>query len=134
MLWTALWGVDPAGRYTYREPGFSGEMIVSKISGWPVPVWEAKIKTVNRTSSHTCELRAQGHTITGLARPYIDVTTAFVEHSGEGDDDLAKFGIKFLPDSANIIVKTKGDGCGVSGWFGGIWKKSSPLQAHASGF
>jgi len=114
------YALDPTGKYSYKEKGYSGEMTVSQTKAFPV-TWRVDISTVSPAPQfHTCEVEATGENIISSEK---EIEAIFVSKVERGDTP-AKFTIKFTSKGALVDVQESGGTCGLNGYFGGKWAKT----------
>jgi uncharacterized protein YecT (DUF1311 family) len=118
VLFTALvFGYDPSGSYQYQEKGYSGKMDIIPISRYQ-KTYKAVIETLNAQTTHTCVLTVNGR-IQG------DTPNSASGQFTFKNGDNAKFLVAFIVNTAYIKIFEQSDHCGLTGYFGGEWKKVS---------
>lgn len=110
----AAGGVE--GRWTYTEPGYEGSMTISRMG----PGFVFKFKTKSKSNGQMCDFETYETPIDqGGGRVDDDVPA-----KGGTSDDGITFAIAFKGDTATVDVESKGDECGMSGYFGGTYRKA----------
>ncbi|WP_243439448.1 hypothetical protein [Fundidesulfovibrio soli] len=107
---------DVTGRYVYNERGYKGTMTISRMG----PGFVFKFKTTSLSNGQMCDFET--------------FETPMDEGGGRVDDDLPakggtkddgiKFTISFKGDTALVDAESKGGECGMSGYFGGTYRKA----------
>jgi len=115
FTFAAAQAADVRGQYTYMEKGHKGTMTIKWLKGYEGRAYAFVFKTVSASNGQSCEFEAHE-----TPPRTIDTQPA----SGESPDG-AKFKISFHGDTATVKVVTKGGECGMSGYFGGMYKKVS---------
>jgi len=105
-----------AGRYTYVEPGYEGTMTITQ-SG---PGYAFTFKTKSKSNGQMCDFKTYETPIDEGGGRVDDDAPA----KGGVKDDGIKFTISFKGDAAVVDVESKGDECGMSGYFGGRYRKA----------
>lgn len=105
-----------AGRYTYVEPGYEGTMTISQMG----PGFVFKFKTKNKSNGQMCDFQTYETPMDQGGGRVNDDQPA----KGGDKDDGIKFAITFKGDAAVVDVESKGDECGMSGYFGGNYRKA----------
>ncbi len=117
---TTIGKVNPVGTYSYREGGYSGTMVITQTSDFPV-TWKALITTVEKApTAHTCDFAATG---TNLISSAAAVEAQF-QSTVDAGDEPAKFTVKFTAQGAEVDVQSKGLECGMRGYLGGNYHKN----------
>ena len=104
------------GRYTYVEPGYEGTMTISQMG----PGFVFKFKTKSKSNGQMCDFKTYETPIDEGGGRVNDDAPA----KGGVKDDGIKFAISFKGDAAVVDVESKGDECGMSGYFGGHYRKA----------
>lgn len=111
---SAAKGVE--GRYVYTQPGYEGTMTIAQMG----PGFVFKFKTKSKSNGQMCDFQTYETPIDqGGGRVNDDLPAK----GGTGDDGI-KFAISFKGDTATVDVESKGDECGMSGYFGGTYRKA----------
>lgn len=111
---------DPVGVYKYQEKGYSGEMKIEQIKQNP-KVYQATIETINNGTTHMCGLSINGY----IKKDTQDSSSIlFVGTAG----DPEKFITVFSGNEAKIDIPEQSQNCGMSGYFGGKWKKMNSFE------
>ncbi len=110
-------GYDPSGSYQYQEKGYSGKMEIIPISRYQ-KTFKAVIETLNAKTTHTCLLTVNG-------RIQSDTPNSASGQFTFKNGDNAKFVVAFIVNTAYVKVLEQSDHCGLTGYFGGEWKKVS---------
>lgn len=117
---TTVGKVNPVGTYSYREGGYTGSMVITKISDAP-ETWKAVISTVEKSpTAHMCDFTATGTNLISSA----SAVEAQFQSKVDAGDEPAKFTVKFTVKGAEVNVDSKGLECGMRGYFGGNYHKS----------
>jgi hypothetical protein len=104
------------GRWTYVEPGYEGTMTIARMG----PGFVFKFKTKSKSSGQMCDFETYETPIDqGGGRVDDDLPA-----KGGVEDDGVRFAISFAGDTATVDVESKGDECGMSGYFGGAYRKA----------
>ena len=105
-----------AGRYTYVEPGYEGTMTISQMG----PGFVFKFKTKSKSNGQMCDFETYETPMDqGGGRVNDDLPA-----KGGTEDDGIKFTIIFKGDTAVVDMESKGGECGMSGYFGGSYRKT----------
>jgi len=108
---------DPVGSYNYEERGYTGGMKITQIKQNP-KIYQATITTSNDGNGRMCDL-----TINGYAKNDTENSSSVLFRGGAGDPE--KFIAVFSRNMVDIDVPEVSQNCGMSGYFGGKWKKIS---------
>jgi len=104
------------GRWTYTEPGYEGTMTIAQMG----PGFVFKFKTKSKSNGQMCDFETYETPMDqGGGRVDDDLPA-----KGGVEDDGIKFTIAFKGDTATVDVESKGDECGMSGYFGGTYRKA----------
>ena len=104
------------GRYTYVEPGYEGTMTISQMG----PGFVFKFKTKSKSNGQMCDFQTYETPMDqGGGRVNDDLPA-----KGGTEDDGIKFAISFKGDTAVVDMESKGGECGMSGYFGGSYRKT----------
>jgi hypothetical protein len=104
-----------AGRYTYVEPGYEGTMTIAQMG----PGFVFKFKTKSKSNGQMCDFQTYETPVDqGGGRVNDDLPA-----KGGTEDDGIKFAISFKGDTAVVDMESKGGECGMSGYFGGTYRK-----------
>jgi hypothetical protein len=111
------YALDVEGTYKYLEKGYSGTMTISRMG----PGFTFKFTTESLSNGQMCDFETY--------------ETPMDEGGGRVDDELPamggtaedgiKFKIAFKGKEAMVDMESKGDECGMSGYFGGKYVKTS---------
>jgi len=116
LVATTAFAQNPVGTYKYAEKGYSGTMTISRMG----PGFAFAFKTKDTRSGQMCDFKTVETPIEeGGGR----VDDALPGHGGTKDDGI-KFTISFSGKNATVQVDSKGDECGMSGYFGGKYVKT----------
>lgn len=116
----AAYAIDPAGTYTYKEKGYSGDMKVSRVNPYEAK-WNITINTLHSSSLHMCDVE-------GVVENMIsDSTSVEAILVPDGDTD-GKFTVKFTKGGAVVDLPDSAAFCGLNGYFGGAWAKDSTAK------
>ncbi|MEN6439469.1 MAG: hypothetical protein ABFD97_12920 [Syntrophobacter sp.] len=113
LTFAAAYAADVRGQYAYVEKGYKGTMTIKWLKGYEGRAYAFVFRTVNPSNGQSCEFEA-----TEIPPRTNDTQPA----AGESDSG-AKFKISFQGDTARVNVVKKGGECGMSGFFGGTYKK-----------
>lgn len=104
---------DATGKYTFSEKGFKGFMQINDQGRY----FSVHIETTDKANGQQCLFDAME------SGPRDNDSYPAVATSDGG----AKFKLKFSKDgkTANVEVETKGEECGMTGFFGGKYIKSA---------
>jgi hypothetical protein len=105
-----------AGRYAYVEPGYEGTMTISQMG----PGFVFTFKTKSKSTGQMCDFKTYETPVDEGGGRVDDDAPA----KGGVKDDGIKFSISFKGDAAVVDVESKGDECGMSGYFGGSYRKA----------
>jgi len=120
LLSANAYALDPSGKYSYKEKGYSGEMTVTQTKTFPI-TWHVNVSTVSPAPQfHTCDVEATGESLISSEK---EIEALFVSKV-DGGDTPAKFTIKFTSKGALIEVQESGGTCGLNGYYGGKWVKT----------
>jgi uncharacterized protein YecT (DUF1311 family) len=111
---------DPTGVYKYQEKGYSGEMKIEQIRQNP-KIYQATIETINNGTTHMCELSINGY----VKKDTQDLSSVLFTGAA-GDPE--KFIAVFSGNAAKIDIPKQSQNCGMSGYFGGKWKKVNTFE------
>jgi hypothetical protein len=104
---------DVRGKYNFSENGYSGTMTIKWAKGYEGRAYAFAFNTKSKTNGQSCQFEA-----TEMPSRTRDDQPA----AGESDSG-AKFKISFSGDTAIVNVLSKGNECGMSGFFGGKYVK-----------
>ena len=127
LISSLSYAFEPAGKYTFAEPGFSGEMVVNESPQIP-RIMKMALATDQKMSGHTCNVAARGERFMEMGD---EITEKFTTVKTEYEDEVAEFYVTFTPYGATI--KDLEDGkhsmlCGMNGSFTGKWTKDGVKQ------
>lgn len=111
------YALDPVGTYSYAEKGFSGKMVVTEKTAFPLS-WNILVRTVS-DDQYFCEVAATGHNMISSSN---SIEAIFASDTAEGTP-VSQFTVKFEPKKAQVQVQETGGKCGMKGMFGGKWRK-----------
>lgn len=117
LVATTAFALNPAGTYKYTENGYTGTMTISRMG----PGYTFKFKTKDKRSGQMCDFETVETPIDEGGGRVDDTLPA---HGGTKDDGI-KFNITFSGNAATVDVDSKGGECGMSGYFGGKYVKTS---------
>lgn len=106
---------DVTGRYEYNAPGYKGTMTISRMG----PGFAFKFKTTSLSNGQMCDFTTYETPIDEGGGRVDDTLPA----KGGTKDDGIKFTITFKGDTAVVDAKSNGSECGMSGNFGGTYRK-----------
>ena len=107
--------MDVEGEYRYVQPGYTGTMTISRMG----PGFVFKFNTTSESNGQMCDFETYETPIDqGGGRIHDDQPA-----QGGTEDDGIKFTISFEGSVATVDVESKGEECGMSGYFGGKYEK-----------
>jgi hypothetical protein len=104
-----------AGTYQYVQQGYSGTMTIRQMG----PGYVFTFNTTSKSNGQMCDFQTYETPVhQGGGRIDDDLPA----HGGTADDGI-KFTISFTGNTATVDVESKGEECGMSGYFGGNYVK-----------
>lgn len=118
LCWApASFALDAAGTYSFREKGYKGTMVIKRMGQG----FTFTFKTQDLRNAQMCDFTTFETPIDQGGGRTDDTLPA---HGGTKDDGIA-FAIAFSGTTATVTVDSKGGECGMSGYFGGKYVKTS---------
>ena len=108
--------MDVEGTYQYMEQGYTGTMTISRMG----PGFVFAFETTSQSNGQMCAFETYE---TPMDQGGGRVDDTLPAHGGTEDDGI-KFAISFDGDTATVEVESKGEECGMSGYFGGKYVKA----------
>lgn len=116
LISTAPYAANPTGKYAYVEKGYRGSMVIKQQG----PGFLFKFKTTSNANGQMCDFETYETPIDQGGGRVDDDKPA----NGGTKEDGIKFKITFSGNTATVDVSSKGDECGMSGYFGGKYVRS----------
>ncbi|GAB7078794.1 hypothetical protein JCM14635_04670 [Megalodesulfovibrio paquesii] len=114
---SAGWAINPAGTYVYQEKGYTGTMVIEQQG----PGFVFTFNTTSKSNGQQCDFQTYETPMDqGGGREDDDLPA-----KGGTEDDGIKFTIAFEGNKAVVDVESKGEECGMSGYFGGVYLKKT---------
>ena len=106
---------DVEGTYQYQQPGYTGTMTISRMG----PGFVFTFNTTSQSNGQMCDFETYETPVDQGGGRINDAQPA---HGGTADDGI-RFNISFNGNTATVDVESKGEECGMSGYFGGQYVK-----------